>query len=213
MTRNEQNQLIGDWIFCSNRAQRVEQRGRPTSISHVWIIICGLFHNMGGNVCCLLRNVYVAPQSSGEMLIWCETDLINRFALVKAAGIISPRRPYQTQDAEDGHFCTPNDTQHTLNHHLCMSFWLRATFLLLKNVWESEIAQHDIISEMCASMVIFGWKLNCKRQTWISLCLSLSSWQEQSQNFGWSSSWPRCSVQISATRWRWRPLHYTGWPQ
>lgn len=77
----------------------------------------------------------------------------------------------------------------------------------LTNVRESEIEQHDIISEMCASMVIFGWKLNCKRQTWISLCLSLSSWQEQSQNFGWSSSWPHCSVQISATRWRWRPLH------
>lgn len=74
-------------------------------------------------------------------------------------------------------------------------------------VWEQEKVQHDVISEMCASMVIFRWRLNCKRQTWISLCLSLSSWQEQSQKFGWSSSWPRCSVQISATRWQCRPLH------
>lgn len=90
-----------------------------------------------------------------------------------------------------------------LHHQLHMSLWLQ----VLKNVWGSKIVRHGIISQMGASTVIFGWKLNCKRQTWISLCLSLSSWQEQSQNFGWSSSWPRCSVQISATRWRWRPLH------
>ncbi len=104
-------------------------------------------------------------------------------------------------------FLTPSDTHATPHHQLHVSFLTASYISALTNVWEPEIVQHDIISEMCASTVIFGWKLNCKRQTWISLRLSLSSWQEQSQNFGWSSSWPRCSVQISATRWRWRPLH------
>lgn len=95
---------------------------------------------------------------------------------------------------------------HPASSVLC-AIWSARHISAWSNVRESEIVQRDIISEMCASTVIFGWELNCKRQTRISLCLSLSSWQEQSQNFGWSSSWPRCSVQISATRWRWRPLH------
>lgn len=81
--RNQQNgeELVRNLHTLWQSAQRVEppvkQRGRPTNISHIWIIICGLFHNMGGIGCCLLRNVYVAPQSSGEILIWCETELIN----------------------------------------------------------------------------------------------------------------------------------------
>lgn len=83
---------LGTWIYCSNQPGESSRRGRPTTISHVWIIICGLFHNMGGIGCCLLRNVYVAPQSSAETLIWCETELINWFALVKAAGIIRPKK-------------------------------------------------------------------------------------------------------------------------
>lgn len=95
--RNQQNQqqLISNRNLLQQSAQRVgppvSQRGRPTTTSHVWIILCGLFHNMGGIGCCLPRNVYVAPQSSGEMLIWCETELINWFALVNAAGIIRPK--------------------------------------------------------------------------------------------------------------------------
>lgn len=98
--RNRQNreQLIRNLHILQQSAQRVEppvkQRGRPTTISHIWIIICGLFHNMGGIGCCLLRNVYVAPQSSGEILIWCEAELINWFVLVKTAGIIRTNRPF-----------------------------------------------------------------------------------------------------------------------
>lgn len=210
--RNQQNQqLVRNLNKLQQSAQQVEppvrQRGRPATISLVWIIICGLFHNMGGIGCCLLRNVYVAPQNSGETLIWCETESINWFALVKAADIIRPQRPYQIKDTVKWHFCPPDDTHRTLTSSVICLILTLCHIFVLKNMGESEIVQHDIISEMCASMVIFGWKLNCKRQTWISLCLSLSSWQEQSQNFGLSSSWPRCSVQISATRWRWRPLH------
>lgn len=37
-----------------------------------------------------------------------------------------------------------------------------------KKVWD------DATSEMCVSPVIFRWKQNCKRQTRISLCLSLA---------------------------------------
>lgn len=74
-------------------------------------------------------------------------------------------------------------------------------------MWESEISYSDVISEMCASTAIFRWKLNCKRKTWISLCLSPFLADRNSQKFGWISSWPRCSVQISTARWQWRPLH------
>lgn len=163
---------------------------------------------MGGIGCCLPRNVYVAPQSSGEMLIWCETELINWFALVKAAGIIRSNRPYQINRTQSSDiFADLNDTESPPTSSVTYVVLTVSCVWVLKNVWWPEIVRHDIISEMCASMVILGWKLNCKRQTWISLCLSLSSWQEQSQNFGWRSSWPRCSVQISATRWQWRPLH------
>lgn len=115
--RNLQNQqqLVRNLNILQQSAQRVEppvrQRGRPATISPVWIIICGLFHNMGGIGCCLLRNVYVAPQSSEETLIWCETELINWFVLVKAAGIIRPERPYQIQDTVEWHFSTPNNTK------------------------------------------------------------------------------------------------------
>lgn len=202
--RNQQNQqqLVRNLNILQQSARRAEPTVRPVTISHVWIIICGLFHNMGGIGCCLLRNVYVAPQSSGETLIWWETELINWFVLVKAA-----KRAYQHAGHGGKTFlCYKWHITHPASSVRCVILTM-SHISALKNMRDSEIVRHDIISEMCASTVIFGWRLNCKRQTWISLCLSLSSWQEQSQNFGWSSSWPRCSVQISATRWRWRPLH------
>ena len=159
----------------------------------------------------------------GKHLSDGKTELINWFALVKAAGIIRTEGALSSAGHRGMTFlCSrrhtvspphPRTTAPEYKHHVIPAKkkkWKKKQ----KNVPESETAQHDIISEMCASTVIFGRELNCKRQTWISLCLSLSSRQEQSQNFGWSSSWPRCSVQISATRWRWRPLHrtaQTGW--
>lgn len=52
--QQNQQQLCRNLNILQQSAQRVEppvrQRGRPTTISLVWIIICGLFHNMGGNV-------------------------------------------------------------------------------------------------------------------------------------------------------------------
>lgn len=83
-----QEQIVSNMNTQRQSEPPVRQRGRPTNISTVWIIICGLFHNMGGIGCCLLWNVYVAPQSSREIVIRCETELINWPGLVKEAGII-----------------------------------------------------------------------------------------------------------------------------
>lgn len=49
--------------------------------------------------------------------------------------------------------------QTTQNHPPCISYICSCdcmAHLCSEDVHESEIAQHDIISEMCASMVIFG---------------------------------------------------------
>lgn len=75
-----------------NLMQKSELRSRPATMSSIWFRICGLFHNMGGIGCCLLRNVYVAPQSSGETFIWWETELINWFELMEASGFIRPEK-------------------------------------------------------------------------------------------------------------------------
>lgn len=85
----------------------------------------------------------------------------------------------------------------------------RSPFFQLVHENQRNISQYCHIRNVCihVHVAIFRCKLNCKRQTWISLYLSLCSWQEQSQKFGWNSSWPRCSMQISTARWRWRPLH------
>lgn len=143
----------------------------------------------------------------GKHLIWCETELINWVCAGAGSWYYQAKRgliKYRTRRNDNLHSKMTNDVPES--SVLCEVLTV-SHISVLSTVWESGIVQHDVISEMCASTVIFRWKLNCKRQTWISLCLSLSSWQEQSQKFGWSSSWPRCSVQISATRWRWRPLH------
>lgn len=143
----------------------------------------------------------------GKHLIWCETELINWVCAGAGSWYYQAKRgliKYRTRRNDILHSKMTNDVPES--SVLCVVLTV-SHISVLSTVWESGIVQHDVISEMCASTVIFRWKLNCKRQTWISLCLSLSSWQEQSQKFGWSSSWPRCSVQISATRWRWRPLH------
>lgn len=52
----------------------------------------------------------------------------------------------------------------------CSSAW-KSHLCIEEYVRMREISHCDVISEMCASKVIFRWKLNCKRQSWISLTL------------------------------------------
>lgn len=113
--------------------------------------------------------------------IWSETNLTNWVCVVadsyyyQAKGSLSKTR-YRYRGKWQ---MTPPPT-HTQSAVLCVVL-TGSTICVSRSVWESGMAQHDVISEMCASIAIFRWKLNCKRQTWISLCLSLSSWQEQSE--------------------------------
>lgn len=85
---------------------------------------------MGGIGCCLPRNVYVAPQCNGEIVIWCETELINWFALVKASGDTGPKQ------------------RRTLGEHVHAARWPYGLVWMLENMSGSDKkSPRDIISE------------------------------------------------------------------
>lgn len=200
-----QEQLIKNLNILQQSAQSGSEAGLQPSATSESLYVASLTTWVGLAV--VYQGMFMQHHRAvGKHLIWCETELINWVCAGAGSWY------YQSKEAlsSTGHrgMTFRSIKWHTTSPELsvpCLALTVSHSSAL-GSVWESGIVQHDVISEMCASMVIFRWKLNCKRQTWISLCLSLSSWQEQSQKFGWRSSWPRCSVQISATRWRWRPL-------
>lgn len=98
---------------------------------------------------------------------------------VSAVAVNRQGRPYQTHAAEERHFAHKRGQMASSEHQFFFFFGrgggLSATLARVRiRRGRKKKVQNDATSEMCVSPVIFRWKQNCKRQTRISLCLSLA---------------------------------------